>query len=416
MAELEANDRSSSGILRVCSALASGGALAVLACRRAFPQLGLTVDPAGRLLAPDMPPPAVWVALLGCAFLSSVCSPRRIVWHALAACVGLALIWIVVAAIRVRSGFTLGELVPPLAIWLLMYGYWFFAAPRESSSASSAQASVAGDTCCIYCGYNLRTLPSGGQCPECGQAVAPSLEGNRYSVSDGWFALRLRAGALAVSITCLAWACLDATVRIPRLWNALWSFTPATVLWIQFGLIGATGVGWWALTARTTPFPTDHAVFARWLSRLFVLLSAVWFFAALLDFISIQQGWDMPLWMNVGPRVAGNRLEMVSLVSWAFALWFLIAALGGILPSRWGRWLGIATLLVASAIPISPLLNLALHHAVFENLPDSTRSIASITIDLVISNTLVVWLGLFLAWFGVRVSSATSPAPSSSLR
>ena len=34
---------------------------------------------------------------------------------------------------------------------------------------------VAGDVPCIHCGYDLRTLKTGGVCPECGQAVTESL-------------------------------------------------------------------------------------------------------------------------------------------------------------------------------------------------------------------------------------------------
>jgi rubrerythrin len=44
----------------------------------------------------------------------------------------------------------------------------------ESDLPAGAQERVGEDIHCRNCGYNLRTLSTGGVCPECGESVAVS--------------------------------------------------------------------------------------------------------------------------------------------------------------------------------------------------------------------------------------------------
>lgn len=55
-----------------------------------------------------------------------------------------------------------------------------------SPAGPPAEAIVTDDLVCIGCGYNLRTLPHAGRCPECGRAVWDSVTGTdlRYAPPD----------------------------------------------------------------------------------------------------------------------------------------------------------------------------------------------------------------------------------------
>jgi len=69
----------------------------------------------------------------------------------------------------------------------------------DEPSLIDSAGRVAGDFACLACGYNLRTLPSAGVCPECGTRVGRSLRGDRLSHSDrAWLASISRALALLV--------------------------------------------------------------------------------------------------------------------------------------------------------------------------------------------------------------------------
>lgn len=61
-----------------------------------------------------------------------------------------------------------------------------------------------GRLACVTCGYDLRSLPSDGACPECGTAISRSLCGDRLAAADpAWLktiALGQRLIAIAITI------------------------------------------------------------------------------------------------------------------------------------------------------------------------------------------------------------------------
>ena len=76
---------------------------------------------------------------------------------------------------------------------------------------TAAPATIDRDLPCHRCGYNLRTLPAGGVCPECEAPVRASLDFHEhYGIADGP-AMRIRRG-LAIILVVVAFAVALATV------------------------------------------------------------------------------------------------------------------------------------------------------------------------------------------------------------
>jgi len=58
----------------------------------------------------------------------------------------------------------------------------------------------------MACGYNLRGLPSGGLCPECGEPIARSLEGKPLSLDDPIWSRNLFFGILCCGLATAQYA------------------------------------------------------------------------------------------------------------------------------------------------------------------------------------------------------------------
>ncbi len=76
--------------------------------------------------------------------------------------------------------------------------------PGPPSVEPARAASLTTDVPCVQCGYNLRGLPEGGRCPECGTPIARSLRGNLLSTADPAWLERVYRGQAVVCAGCLA--------------------------------------------------------------------------------------------------------------------------------------------------------------------------------------------------------------------
>ena len=70
--------------------------------------------------------------------------------------------------------------------------------PAQEALASGV---VENDKSCVRCGYNLRTLPAQGRCPECGLSVAKSFRTDRLALADNHWRDRVNTG---IAICCWA--------------------------------------------------------------------------------------------------------------------------------------------------------------------------------------------------------------------
>jgi hypothetical protein len=114
-------------------------------------------------------------------------------------------------------------------------------------------ATVLKDTPCRSCGYNLRTQPRDGVCPECATPVADSMGTHLLRDADPQFLLRLNAG-LRISQWTLAGFVLATlfTMRgVPIVWRV------ATV-----GCSGGLMLGTWLLTT-TDPSGLFESLYGR---------------------------------------------------------------------------------------------------------------------------------------------------------
>ncbi len=112
---------------------------------------------------------------------------------------------------------------------------------------------VSGDLACLRCGYNLRTLPAAGRCPECGTAVGKSLQDDRLQFCDPDWLGRISKGlniiVLMIAAAIVAWV-------LSWFWREAVSSSIAALeiagqlVWVGAALGAA--IGTWLLT---TPEP-----------------------------------------------------------------------------------------------------------------------------------------------------------------
>ncbi|MEZ6234438.1 MAG: hypothetical protein R3B68_09635 [Phycisphaerales bacterium] len=144
--------------------------------------------------------------------------------------------------------------------------------PRSLSAYRSAP--IEGDVGCFKCGYNLKGLPRGGNCPECGGPIRQSLDRGRFlykNLTDapmsylkiirlGFFLL---AGCVAALLVSIFW-----TVRSGGLAPAF--------------LVAAASIAWWGgvylVTSSEYPPGELHSKYdrLRWLRRTNRVAAGAW--------------------------------------------------------------------------------------------------------------------------------------------
>ncbi len=133
---------------------------------------------------------------------------------------------------------------------------------------------------CRRCGYELRGLPAGGRCPECGTLVARSLHGDLLRYSDERYLAALHRGVvliLAAVAAQLVLAVLSIVAGISMAWAPaaaaslplLASFAATTVSLVLL-------LGWWLFSAPDPAFAgTDRGTTARGVVRATVAAEAL---------------------------------------------------------------------------------------------------------------------------------------------
>ncbi len=111
------------------------------------------------------------------------------------------------------------------------------------------QGCIAGDLVCRRCAYNLRGLPGGGRCPECGLPVGRSAWGDMLRYSDPAWVEKLQHGLLLALCGLL---CRVAVALMARL-AATGADAPVLMALLD---LGATMVGYYGVWRLTTRDPS----------------------------------------------------------------------------------------------------------------------------------------------------------------
>jgi hypothetical protein len=192
---------------------------------------------------------------------------------------------------------------------------------------------VQEDVPCRRCGYNLRTLPVDGQCPECGTEVRPSLRGRRLVNADrGWLAW-ICGGAILFGVglvlLAISWAVLV-------LHGLGFNFV---LLWA--GLVAAACGGAWLLTPGEPdgPYFDDRRVLRR-VIRTLTLIGAIPLGISLSGELTGHPRPDWRVLTEVGAILLMVAMELVP--------WYLAS-----LSKRMDeRWLKISGRLTGLSLPI----------------------------------------------------------------
>ena len=154
--------------------------------------------------------------------------------------------------------------------------------------APPAGRTLAEDTPCRRCGYNLRSLRESGKCPECATPVALSLRDDLLKFADPKWMRMVALGASLVGFAIVG--CLVAVVvlmvilaaGIPLAW-------PVFLIWPPAGAVML--VGQWLVTRRDPSAPLDTGKATTGLMVRVLLIVTL----ALLFMLSGVQRWIGPL-------------------------------------------------------------------------------------------------------------------------
>ncbi len=116
----------------------------------------------------------------------------------------------------------------------------------QPNSAAPPPITVDRDLPCLRCGYNLRGLDTSGQCPTCGEAIAPTVRGDWMATADPRWRERL---AIGCAILALAFLCNACGFAYPRDMRTIWSQTGySLILSASYWGIALLLIGSWMIT------------------------------------------------------------------------------------------------------------------------------------------------------------------------
>ena len=218
---------------------------------------------------------------------------------------------------------------------------------------TAAPATIDRDLPCHRCGYNLRTLPAGGVCPECEAPVRASLDFHEhYGIDDGP-AMRIRRG-LALILVALAIAVATATV----LGASGIVLSPAAMAAVQIlmnALMIAMTVGVWRSTGTTgrRRGQSRLGVAARWLFVLLLVQSVASEWLTPTTLATPRRG-EWPAWLRYWYFAVGTKLVPgLAILSYGLCL----ASVAAVMPRHWlARGLAGASVAFGGGLLIEPLL------------------------------------------------------------
>lgn len=193
--------------------------------------------------------------------------------------------------------------------------------PRSLSSFRSAK--IDGDVPCFKCGYNLKGLPRGGNCPECGAPIAGSFGRGRFlfkNLTDAPMAY-LRVLRLGFFLLALCIVALFAAIVV-----AGWLRGIGASL-----LVAGIGVVWWAgvYLVTSSEYPPgelsrayDRLRGLRWTNRaLQASWSIAWVLAATRSLLEARQNAAIAAGMApVGAAPFQSSIDLVATGSWVMQL------------------------------------------------------------------------------------------------
>ncbi len=176
-------------------------------------------------------------------------------------------------------------------------------APQSAGTGGPAEGArqampehVRYDMPCVQCGYNVRSMPVAGKCPECATSIAKSVEGFSMQTAPPAFVRALRRGMLVTGWGAIALAaCTIASVFVGALLGFMPRINPLAVTVALSGVVTMITIvmmaGVWKLTTPERvdrPFAPLHT--PRLLARgaaVVVVLLALW---AMVAQLFVQQG------------------------------------------------------------------------------------------------------------------------------
>lgn len=109
---------------------------------------------------------------------------------------------------------------------------------------------IARDVSCLHCGYNLRSLLPSQTCPECGEAVEPSLRGDALRHANPRWLRRLTVGMICIVIGQMAFV----------------AFCTGGLGWLYFWLSDILEIPWPGPRVITGLLVSGLAVLGVWLA------------------------------------------------------------------------------------------------------------------------------------------------------
>lgn len=216
---------------------------------------------------------------------------------------------------------------------------------------------IARDVFCVGCGYNLRGLSPEQGCPECGRAIAPSLQGDRLQFADPDWLHRLGRGMAWIYVA--FGLMLVNTYGLPLLLIGGLGWRPPAGFWRVsdcLPVLAMLPAGWLA----TTREPRDLGLPRRQWSPVVVrVLLVAGFVAVVAGHVLLEAGLN-----GRGPFQYVGLSEIVTalLIPAHMALWIHMARLADRIPARrlaratWVAAAGLAVLELAATV-----LSIAVH-------------------------------------------------------